>query len=212
MSKGGENLIGSKIKHKILPIFIVIGCLFIQGCGEKDYPVIAIENLEKLITVDRITSQEEYRKHISNLDNWCVGTAYDELIVVPQDLLEEDDGTYFPLNADNFEMYALYKKITAEDFYNMYHEQYETLTSNIAGDTDDSGKISSDVSASSWYDMVKEKLNPKGNTNIDEAIGFLAYGNYTVKWGKSDIKYFTVVVFNSEGKVSEFVTDYLGVN
>jgi hypothetical protein len=179
------------------------------GCGKPTHEIV-VDNMLKVIAHNSILTDTEYDKYISNLDDWATGLAYDELVVLPesmQTVQSEEEKEYLndinvEVDVEAFNVYACFRDVDLEefsDFYLMHSDEYLT---NIEGGEGDGPSNSWDEKRSEWF-------NPDKVNEVSGAVCYVGYGYYNLIIGDLKYKYYIAVKCDKDGKVEEFIDNYL---
>ena len=147
---------------------------------------------------------------MKNLDNWAVGEAYDKLTVLPDNLkeiLDDSEVVYgkYDVKPEVINIYASFKDVDLEEFSDFYlFESGDFLGEDIEGDEGNEGSYSK-----AWDDKLSEWFNPDKKNDVREAVCFVGYGYYNIIVGDVNFRYYIAVKCNKEGKVENFINNYL---
>lgn len=190
---------------KILGLVLVI-TLLLQGCNKEGYTVVE-DNIIKLIQHDSFKHERDYDAYIKNLDDWAAGEAYDKLIVLPDNLkeiLDDSEVVYgkYDVKPEVINIYASFKEVDLDEFSNFYlFESDEFIINSEGGEGDSVSYV--------WDDKLSEWFNPDKKHDVREAVCFVGYGYYNIIVGNVNFRYYIAVKCNKDGKVENFINNYL---
>lgn len=194
------------MKKRLSIILLVLP--FLVSCSELPHDKV-VDNMQRVMQHDAITTSDEYDSYISDLDRWATNEAYDSLVEIPDSLRtisdEEPEKIETSICIDTLNVYAAFKNVDLDKFSDFYLFESEEYLVNTEGGDDD-------VPSTAWNDKLIEWFNPKKEHDVTKAECFIGYGYYTLTYDGIEYRYYVAIKCNKEGKVEKFINNYLGTN
>lgn len=117
---------------------------------------------------------------------------------------EEAKGIDVTIDVDGVNIYACFQDVDLEEFSDFYLFESEDYLNeeNSEGGVVDQSKT--------WDAELTRRFNPNKEHNVKNAVCYIGYGYYTLKYGNTEFRYYLAVKCNKEGKVEKYIQNYLG--
>lgn len=116
---------------------------------------------------------------------------------------EETEGIEVNIDVDGVNIYACFQDVDLEEFSDFYLFNSEEFLSN----TDEGNETEL---SKTWDAELTRRFNPNKEHNVKNAVCYIGYGYYTLKYGNTEFRYYLAVKCNKEGKVEKYIQNYLG--